>query len=324
MIGLSSETCSSLVRRGGSGRAASKVNSVPAGPLAIAGAWIGLVETAIRGELTAHELRALAPLTPEYPPQQSTARLALIRISGVLTRTRSIFSVNGLGTALVEVSGQLRRALGDQSVRSVVLDVDSPGGITELHAEILKARRTKPVTAHVSGMAASAAYHLASAAQEITATPSAMLGSIGVIGVHIESSRRLKQHGLGITLKTAGKFKGDASGLVPLSADGGRELQRRVDHAYHLMVNDIAKGRRMSASEVRLKFGDARMVNSAEAVRLGMADRVATLAQTIERVSLPSRGIKARDAMAFRERVRVEIEARRYRLRMARRRDDYC
>ena len=156
-------------------------------------------------------------------------------------------------------------------------------GITELHAEILKARRTKPVTAHVSGMAASAAFHLASAAQEITATPSAMLGSVGVIGVHIDESQAMKDAGLGVTLKTAGKFKADASGLVPLSEEGEAELQRCVDAAMSNMIRDIAKGRGMSASAVRKSFGDARVVEAKLALEFGMIDKVETFDSALAR-----------------------------------------
>ena len=246
----------------------------------------------------------------------------MIPIYGILTRTRSIFSLNGFGTALVEVSRQLRHALGDPSVRSIVLDVDSPGGeaggITELHSEILSGTKKKPIVAQVSGYGASAAYHLISAASEIVASPSAEVGSVGVIGVHIESSRRLKQHGLGITLKTAGKFKGDASGLLPLSQDGGRELQRKVDHAYRLMLNDIARGRRLPVGQVRKEMGDARLIESTQALKLNMVDRIGTLGDTLKRTVLTRSELTALSGIAFRERIRVEAEADRYRRRMAR------
>ena len=247
----------------------------------------------------------------------------MIPIYNILTRTVSIFSLSGFGTALVEVSRQLRHAPGDPSIRSIVLDVDSPGGeaggITELHAEILSGTKKKPIVAQVSGYGASAAYHLISAASEIVASQSAQLGSVGVIGVHVESSRRLKEHGLGITLKTAGKFKGDASGLLPLSQEGGRELQRKVDHAYRVMLNDIARGRRLPVGQVRKEIGDARLIGSTEARRLNMIDRVGTLDTTLQRAALTRSEMTALSGIAFRERTRIENDADRHRLRSARR-----
>lgn len=221
---------------------------------------------------------------PPTPPPQS---IAVIPIHGVLARRMNMMTRASGGTSLASVSKALRESVASSSVKAIILDIDSPGGevmgITELHAEILKARRSKPVTAFVSGMAASAAFHLASAAQEITATPSAMLGSIGVIGVHIDESQAMKDAGLGVTLKTAGKFKADASGLVPLSEEGEEELQRRVDEAHSVMIRDIAKGRGLSASVVRKSFGDARVVESKLALELGMIDKIETFDAAIAR-----------------------------------------
>ena len=220
---------------------------------------------------------------PEPPPQS----IAVIPIFGVLARRMNMMTRASGGTSLAVVSKALREATASDSVKAIILDVDSPGGevmgITELHAEILKARRKKPVIAHASGIAASAAYHLASAAQEITATPSAMLGSIGVIGVHIDESKAMEDAGLGVTLKTAGKFKADASGLVPLSEEGEEELQRRVDESYAIMIRDIAKGRGLSVSVVRKDFGDARVVESKLALELGMIDKIETFDSVLAR-----------------------------------------
>ncbi len=221
---------------------------------------------------------------PSTPPPQS---IAVIPIHGVLARRMNMMTRASGGTSLASVSKALRESVASSSVKAIILDIDSPGGevmgITELHAEILKARRTKPVTAHVSGMAASAAFPLASAAQEITATPSAMLGSVGVIGVHIDESQAMKDAGLGVTLKTAGKFKADASGLVPLSEEGEAELQRCVDAAMSNMIRDIAKGRGMSASAVRKSFGDARVVEAKLALEFGMIDKVETFDSALAR-----------------------------------------
>lgn len=221
---------------------------------------------------------------PTTPPPQS---IAVISIHGVLARRMNMMTRASGGTSLATVSKALRESVVSGSVKAIILDIDSPGGevmgITELHAEILKARRTKPVTAHVSGMAASAAFHLASAAQEITATPSALLGSIGVFGVHIDESKAMKDAGLSVTLKTAGKFKADATGLVPLSEEGEAELQRRVDESMSIMIRDIAKGRGMSASVVRKSFGDARVVEAKLALELGMIDRIETFDSALAR-----------------------------------------
>lgn len=252
-------------------------------------AFLEFKATGADGSISEPEVRAFfddeeRKREPATPPPQS---IAVIPIHGVLARRMNMMTRASGGTSLASVSKALRESVASSSVKAIILDIDSPGGevmgITELHAEILKARRTKPVTAHVSGMAASAAFHLASAAQEITATPSAMLGSVGVIGVHIDESKAMEDAGLNVTLKTAGKFKADASGLVPLSEEGEKELQRRVDEAMSIMIRDIAKGRGMSASAVRKSFGDARVVEAKLALELKMIDKIETFDSALAR-----------------------------------------
>ena len=226
---------------------------------------------------------------PEPAPQS----VAVIPIQGVLARRMNMMTQASGGTSLADVSKALRAAAASDTVKAIVLDIDSPGGevmgITEFHAEILRARSKKPVIAHASGIAASAAYWLASAAQEITATPSAMLGSIGVIGVHIDESKAMADSGLGVTLKTAGKFKADASGLTPLSEEGEAELQRRVEQSFDVMIRDIAKGRGLPVARVRKDFGDARIVEPKLALELGMIDRIETFEDTLARAGGKSR-----------------------------------
>ena len=101
-------------------------------------------------------------------------------------------------TSYEGLAAQLRAAGQDPEVRSVLLDISSPGGeaagMAGLADLIRSVRQTTPVTAFVNDMAASAAYGIASAANEIVISPTSIVGSIGVVMLHADRSGELAAH----------------------------------------------------------------------------------------------------------------------------------
>jgi len=203
-------------------------------------------------------------------------------------------------------SGLLQAAAKDQSVTRIVIDVDSPGGavagVPELAAEIRAARGAKPITAVANGLAASAAYWLATQADEVVITPSGEVGSIGVFAAHIDMSRALDQAGITPTLISAGKYKTEGNPYQPLSDEARAAIQARVDDFYGMFVKDVAKGRGVSVDAVRFTFGEGRTVGARQAVDLGMADRVATLAEVLRGAPAPAGRSSMSAELEFRQR----------------------
>src|SRR6266850_7722071 len=117
-------------------------------------------------------------------------RIAVIPVQGVLA-----LHPQSLGASVEEIDQDITAALADPRVDGILLDMDSPGGtvpgIPELGAKILAGRAVKPIVALANGLAASAAYWLASAAHEIIVTPSGEVGSIGVYMLHEDWSKNL-------------------------------------------------------------------------------------------------------------------------------------
>jgi signal peptide peptidase SppA len=163
----------------------------------------------------------------------------------------------------------------------------SPGGVVtgtdELSSQIFAARGTKPIIAHVNGYAASAAYWIASAADEIVVTSSGQVGSIGVIGVHDDVSAALEKMGVKKTIISSGKYKAEGSPFGPLSDEARTHRQQEADAYYDDFVRAVARNRNVSLSAVRDGFGQGRMVRAEAAIAEGMADRIATLDETIAR-----------------------------------------
>jgi signal peptide peptidase SppA len=213
--------------------------------------------------------------------------IAVIPLHGVISHRMDGLNESSGGISTERFAGYFRQALRDDSVRSIVMDVDSPGGtiagVTELHQEIMSARGQKPIIAHVNALCASAGYWIASAADEIWSTPSGTVGSIGVITSHLDTTKAEESEGVTRTVISAGKHK--AEGFGPLTDDSMKYLQGRVDEAYATMVSDIASGRGRKVSDVRDGFGEGRIVSATAAKSMGMIDRVATFDQAIDRLS---------------------------------------
>jgi signal peptide peptidase SppA len=191
-------------------------------------------------------------------------------------------------------------------VSAVVIDVDSPGGMTdllpELAADMRDARGTKPVLAVADTMMASAAYWIGAQADEVAVTPSGLAGSIGVFATHQDLSEAHASAGVKTTLVSAGKYKTEGNPFEPLGDEARAHLQELVDDAYRQFTADVAKGRRVTVDTVRGGFGEGRVLPAGAAVKAGLADRVATLEQTIGRASelaAARRGGRARAAYAI-------------------------
>ena len=168
-------------------------------------------------------------------------------------------SVDGLREAL-------RAELDDPAVRAVVLDIDSPGGsiagVTELAAEIRAARGgAKPIVAVANTLAASAAYWLASQADQVSVTPSGHVGSIGVYAIHQDVSKMMDEMGVTMTIISAGEHKTEGNEFEPLSDEARADIQARVDASYQQFLSDVAEGRKVTTGQVEADYGGGRVLD---------------------------------------------------------------
>jgi signal peptide peptidase SppA len=240
-----------------------------------------LVDRAMSMRMDAEEMaeRLEAARRPTRPP--APHGVAVLPLHGVIVPKASMFSEMSGATSIEGFRSMLREALGSKEVASIVLDVDSPGGsveqVPEMAAELRAARGTKPITAVANGLMASAAYWLASQADEIVATKSALVGSIGVVTAHEDISKAAEQKGLKVSLVSAGKFKTDGNPFEPLSDEHRAHVQAMVDEFYGMFVGDVAKGRHVPVDAVRSGFGEGRVVSASMGLKEGMIDRIGSL-----------------------------------------------
>jgi protease IV len=175
----------------------------------------------------------------------------------------------------------LRQARYDNSVKAVVLRVDSPGGSMFASEQILREVQTlrkagKPVVVSMSTYAASGGYYISAAANQIFASPTTLTGSIGVFSVVPTFQRTLEKFGVKVdgigTTALAGNMRLDRS-LTPASR---RILQTSVDHAYAEFLRRVGDGRKKSVEDVD-KIAQGRVWAGIDAQRIGLVDHLGGL-----------------------------------------------
>lgn len=237
------------------------------------------------------------------PAQPKPAGVAVLPLFGVINQRMNLIMDFSGGTSTEMFSQEFRRAMANPEVGAVVINIDSPGGgvfgTPELAQEIFNARGKKPIVGVANSFAASAAYWIGSAVEELVVTPGGEVGSIGVYALHRDVSEAMASEGIKSTFIKAGRFKTAGNPYEPLDEESRGYMQANVDRYYDMFVSAVAKHRGVKVDQVRNGFGEGGMVGANDAVRLGMADRVATLDETLARLLRDLRqkaGAKASDA----------------------------
>lgn len=202
-----------------------------------------------------------------------------VRIHGPLFPRYDIYTWWFGGTAYDVITAAVGMLAADAGVAQIVLDIDSNGGRVqgcfECSRAIASARASKPVTAYVNDAGFSAGYALACAASRIVITDTAGVGSIGVIGTHVDFSRMLESAGVKYTLITSGEKKADLSPTAPLSDRARAELQDEINRLGELFFSLVAEHRGLEADAIRAL--QAGTYYGPAAVSAGLADEVGAL-----------------------------------------------
>lgn len=215
-------------------------------------------------------------------------RVAVVPVHGVLAQRVSSMDRMSGGISTEELGATLERLVGDKQVKSILLDIDSPGGsvfgLPELADKIRSMRDEKKIVAYANPVAASAAYWIASQCSEIYMTPSGQVGSIGVITAHEDFSKALDAAGVKVTTVTSSKYKAEFDPSVPLSEEARNELMSKVSYYHNQFTGAIAKGRGVTQARVESGFGQGRMMTADQAKEAGLVDGAMTLERVLSRM----------------------------------------
>ncbi|MGH8253310.1 MAG: signal peptide peptidase SppA, partial [Steroidobacteraceae bacterium] len=172
----------------------------------------------------------------------------------------------------------LRQARLDDSIKAVVLRIDSPGGSVlaaeQIYREVQLLRTAgKPVVASMGDLAASGGYYIAAPADEILASANTITGSIGVFATIPTFDRTLSKLGVHVdgvgTTALSGTLRLDR----PLQPEIESVLQASVDHTYAQFVQRVASGRRKTPASVDA-IAQGHVWAGRDALRLGLIDRI--------------------------------------------------
>lgn len=211
--------------------------------------------------------------------------VAIIPIKGTILKSVPKWAVDFIQRFEIPVTGSMntaeaiRMALADDSVRSILLEVDSPGGQVSGLAELsdvlfMEARGKKPVRAHIENMGASAAYWIAAQAEKVTASESARVGSIGVYVPLIDDVAALEARGIKVHVVRSGPDKGLYEMGQPVDEKVKERFQSTVNDFARIFNAHVARGRGKSPDDVQKNWASGKDWIAGDAMSLGLVDEV--------------------------------------------------
>lgn len=210
-------------------------------------------------------------------------RIAVLYAVGMISTGRSsddTTQVLGSDT----VVEYLRKARADESIRAIVLRIDSPGGSAiasdVIWREIMLTREVKPVIASMSDVAASGGYYIAMPAHQIVAEPATLTGSIGVVMVKFVIDGTLDKLGLNMEQVTSGRFADMYSPVRPFTPEERAKVEEQMQATYEAFVEKAAAGRQTTPERIDA-IAQGRVWTGRQAKELGLVDELGGLQRAI-------------------------------------------
>lgn len=257
--------------------------------------WAEAMLSQLRAQGTLAGLPARAFEEDGAPPQQASVRrdsggVAVVSIIGPMSK-EDVPCVDGANT--VRIREAIRSAAADQSIASIVVRVDSPGGTVdgtmELADEVRAANAVKPVIGFAEDLAASAAYWAISQARKVYANANAVIGSIGAYAAIIDSSKAYELAGFKMILISSGGLKGAGMEGTEVTPEMVAYWQGLIDARGKFFLDAVGAGRGLSKAEVKA-LADGRVHVAADAKRLGLIDAI----KTFDEVMVEAAAVKPR------------------------------
>ena len=202
---------------------------------------------------------------------ESQPKVGLIRIEGTITDYLDTVSI-------------ISEATKDESIKAVVIDVDSPGGAVgasqEIYRAIEKLREKKPVIVSMGNVTASGGYYISAPANVIYANPGTITGSIGVIIQHVDVSEILNKFGVKVNTIKSGANKDILYPTKPLLPEQKALLEKTVMDVYDQFLDAIVRYRPIK-KDVLKSYADGRVFSGNEAKALGLVDKIGNIQDAI-------------------------------------------
>jgi len=197
----------------------------------------------------------------------------------------AIVDVKGIILESREIVRELEDYGKDESVKAIVLRIDSPGGSVapsqEIYETVKKLDADKPVIASMGSVAASGGYYIALGARKVLTNPGTITGSIGVI-IEISNVEGLMEWAnIRQEVIKSGPYKDIGSPFRPLSDNERDKLQKLTNDIFGQFVEAVVQSRGMSEQKV-LEIANGMIYSGREALDLGLVDNIGTLTDAVE------------------------------------------
>ena len=200
-------------------------------------------------------------------------KVAVIDITGTISRTQTTID-------------QIHQYRDDESIKAIVLRINSPGGsvapVQEIYSELKKLE--KPIVASMGSTAASGGYYIAAIADEILANPGTLTGSIGVIMQFTKIKGLYEKIGLEQQVVKSGRFKDTGSPVRDLTDEERELLQATLDDVHNQFIDAVFEGRQEHLErEDIVALADGRIFSGQQALEHKLVDQLGNLPDAIER-----------------------------------------
>jgi protease IV len=234
----------------------------------------------------------------------------LVYALGSVTEDKQSFSLNSkVGVVKIEgfigdthdVVEQMNQFGKDDSIKAVILRIDSPGGGVASSQEIYQAvndlKKKKKVVASMGSVAASGGYMVACATDKIVANPGTLTGSISAVMHFANVEELLKKVGLKASVVKSGKFKDIGSPVREMTPDEKALLQDLVDDISDQFIEMVSKDRNIPKENVR-KIADGRVFTGRQAHKLGLVDYLGDMGYAVT-IAGEMAGIKGKPDIVY-------------------------
>ena len=219
--------------------------------------------------------------TIEEPKSESNNLIAIVNVEGTIVTGEASFNVAGSDTIVKNI----RNAIKDDSVKALVLRVNSPGGdvwASELITNALNEFKSsgRPIIASMGDIAASGGVWVTTHSDEIWAKPETLTGSIGVYGIVPTLDGIYEWAGIQVD-GTSSTKAGEWDERLPMPDYVTNSIQASIDNTYEKFVTKVAENRKLSYKEI-LSVAGGRIWSGEKALQLGLVDKIGDLNDAIE------------------------------------------
>jgi len=222
---------------------------------------------------------------PEFLTKQDS--IGIISIKGKLSNTNSPWAKFFGLAPYNDVREALVYAATDESIESILLDIDSPGGtvsgMTETADLISTVAQYKPVKAYSSGTMASAAYALGSRADTVSISDTAMAGSVGTILSLMTYEKHLEKEGITPHIIRSGKFKAVGGPMEELTSESKAYLQEQVDYTADIFLGSVVKERSLDLASISDIQSGKEFIGK-KAVSVGLVDTIESFDDVMDKL----------------------------------------